>query len=93
MKKIIFVLLFLTFSCENSDLETKKKKLNALKNSLVDTYSKIEKLEKEIILLDSTFIQKNYELVSVSKLDKKSFTNEIELRGNIESRKNVIVVP
>ena len=93
MKKILFVFLFLTLSCENSNLENKKKKLDVLKNSLVETYSEIERLEKEIILLDSTFIQKNYELVSISKLEKKSFINEIELRGNIESRKNVIVVP
>ena len=93
MKKILFLFLFLTLSCENSNLENKKKKLDKLKNSLVETYSEIERLEKEIILLDSTFIKKNYELVSVSKLEKKSFINEIELRGNIESRKNVIVVP
>ena len=93
MKKIHFVLIFFIISCEISDLESKKNKLDALKSSLVETYSEIERLEKEITLLDSTFIQKNYELVSVSRIDKKSFINEIELRGNIESRKNVIVVP
>ncbi len=93
MKKIILSLLVIIFSCENNDLDSKKKKLDNLKNSLVDTYSKIEKLEKEIILLDSSFIQKNYELVSVSKLNNNPFIHEIELRGNIESRKNVIIVP
>ena len=46
-----------------------KKKLDILKNTLVETYSEIEILEKEIILLDSTYLQKNYELVTVSKLN------------------------
>ena len=93
MKKILLPVLVLIFSCENNNLDSKKKKLDVLKNSLVETYSEIERLEKEIILLDSTFIQKNYELVSVSKLNNDPFVHEIELRGNIESRKNVIVVP
>ena len=93
MRKILLPLLLFIFSCENNDIESKKKKLDILKNSLVETYSEIEILEKEIILLDSTFIQKNYELVTVSELNNDPFIHEIELRGNIESRKNVIVVP
>ena len=93
MRKILLPILLLIFSCENNNIESKKKKLDNLKNSLVETYSEIEKLEKEILLLDSTFIQKKYELVTVSKLNNDPFIHEIELRGNIESRKNVIVVP
>ena len=93
MRKILLPILLIIFSCENNNIESKKKKLDDLKNSLVETYSEIEKLEKEILLLDSTFIQKKYELVTVSKLNNDPFIHEIELRGNIESRKNVIVVP
>ena len=92
MKKILFSLLIFMISCQNNDLESKKKKLDNLKNSLVETYSEIEKLEKEITLLDSNFIQKNYELITVAKLNNKPFVHEIELRGNIESRKNVVIV-
>ena len=93
MKKILFSLLTFMISCQNNDLESKKKRLDNLKNSLVETYSEIEKLEKEITLLDSNFIQKNYELITVAKLNNKPFVHEIELRGNIESRKNVVIVP
>ena len=48
MKKILFSLLIFMISCQNNDLESKKKRLDNLKNSLVETYSEIEKLEKEI---------------------------------------------
>ena len=77
MKKILFSLLIFMISCQNNDLESKKKKLDNLKNSLVETYSEIEKLEKEITLLDSNFIQKNYDLVFIcdvnSLISKKFF--------------------
>jgi len=52
MRKILLPLLLFIFSCENNDIESKKKKLDILKNSLVETYSEIEILEKEIILLE-----------------------------------------
>ena len=48
MRKILLPLLLFIFSCENNDIESKKKKLDILKNSLVETYSEIEILEKEI---------------------------------------------
>tara|TARA_B100001057_G_scaffold219494_1_gene219878 strand:+ start:21218 stop:22345 length:1128 start_codon:yes stop_codon:yes gene_type:complete len=93
MKKILIVVVISILSCENNDLDNKKKKLDNLKNSLVETYAQIDALEKEIIELDSNFIQKNYELVSIIKLDNSPFIHEIELRGNVESKKNVVVVP
>ena len=93
MKKILLVVVISILSCENNDLDNKKKKLDNLKNSLVETYAQIDALEKEITELDSNFIQKNYELVSVIKLDNSPFIHEIELRGNVESKKNVVVVP
>ena len=92
MRKILLPILLFIFLAKTMTLKVKKK-LDILKNTLVETYSEIEILEKEIILLDSTYIQKNYELVTVSKLNNDPFIHEIELRGNIESRKNVIVVP
>ena len=66
MKKILFLLTALIFSCENQSLESKKE-VDQLKNSLVEINSEIDKLEKEIIELDSSFIQNNYELISTIK--------------------------
>ena len=68
MRKILLPILLFIFSCENNDIESKKKKLDILKNTLVETYSEIEILEKEIILLDSTYIQKNYRPISETHL-------------------------
>ena len=90
MKKILSVLTILLFSCDSGDLDSKKKKLDDLKNSLVETYSEIDKLEKEISELDSSYNSKNYELVSTSSLNRGLFTSKIELRGNIQSNKNVL---
>jgi len=58
MKKILIVVVISILSCENNDLDNKKKKLDNLKNSLVETYAQIDALEKEITELDSNFIQK-----------------------------------
>ena len=93
MKKILFLLTALIFSCENQSLESKKKKVDQLKNSLVEINSEIDKLEKEIIELDSSFIQNNYELISTIKPINKSFIHEVELRGNVQSKKNILLVP
>ena len=87
MKKILFLFIALIFSCENQSLESKKKKVDQLKNSIVEINSEIDKLEKEIIELDSNFIQNNYELISTIKPNNKSFIHEIELRGNVQSKK------
>ena len=70
MKKILSVLTILLFSCDSGDLDSKKKKLDDLKNSLVETYSEIDKLEIEISELDSSYYSKNYELVSTSSVNR-----------------------
>lgn len=93
MKKILFLFIALILSCENQSLENKKKKVDQLKNSLVEINSEIDKLEKEIIELDSSFIQNNYELISTIKPINKSFIHEVELRGNVQSKKNILLVP
>ncbi len=92
MKKILFMVLIFIISCENNTLEYKKNKLNKLKNSLVEIYTEIDELENEISELDSSFGNKNYELVSVIKPDKKGFIHEIEMRGNVQSKKNILLV-
>ena len=48
--------------------------------------------EKEISELDSSYNSKNYELVSTSSINRGLFISKIELRGNIQSNKNVLIV-
>ena len=59
MKRILYVLAMLLCSCDSGDLDSKKKKLDNLKNSLVETYSQIDQLEREINELDSSYNSKN----------------------------------
>ena len=92
MKRILYVLTMLLCSCDSGDLDSKKKKLDNLKNSLVETYSQIDQLKREISELDSSYNSKNYELISISSPNRGSFTSKIELRGNIQSNKNVLIV-
>jgi len=93
MKKILCLFLTLIFSCENQSLESKKKKVDQLKNSIVEISSEIDKLEKEIIELDSNFRKNNYELISTIQPTKRSFIHEVELRGNVQSKTNILLVP
>ena len=93
MKKITLILTYILFSCDNSSLEQKKKRVDELKNSLVEIYTEIDNLEKEISEFDSTFNNKNYELVSIISPYSGTFSHEISLRGNIQSNMNILIVP
>ena len=79
MKKIIFILTCFIVSCGEPSLDQKKKKVDELKNSLVEIYTEIDNLEKEISELDSTFGNKNYELVSVISPNNGRFSHQITL--------------
>jgi membrane fusion protein, multidrug efflux system len=97
--KVITIVLFsLLVSCtapsENgSELETKKKDLAAAQKEFTALKDKIYKLEKEISEADPAFAQQhnNAILVTTFIAEKKSFEHMVEIRGSVESRKNVLV--
>ena len=92
MKKFLIVILTFIVSCTNDTLDSKKKRVDELKNSLVEIYSEIDMLEDEISLIDSTFGEKNYELVTTIEPSSKEFIHEINLRGNVVSMMNIMIV-
>ena len=92
MKKFLIVILTFIVSCTNDTLDSKKKRVDELKNSLVEIYSEIDMLEEEISLIDSTFGEKNYELVTTIEPSSKEFIHEINLRGNVVSMMNIMIV-
>ena len=92
MKKFLIVILTFIVSCTNDTLDSKKKRVDELKNSLVEIYSEIDMLEDEISLIDSTFGDKNYELVTTIEPSSKEFIHEINLRGNVVSMMNIMIV-
>jgi RND family efflux transporter MFP subunit len=94
---LIIALTVLAVACgapsdDNQNLEAKKKDLEAARKEFASLKEKIEKLEKEISEEDSTFQQtENAILVSTFIAEKKPFEHKVEVRGAVESRKNVLI--
>jgi len=73
-----------------NDIETKKKELETARNEMISLKEKIGSLEKEIVQLDPTFARNNNAvLISTLTLEAKPFEHYVEVRGAVESRKNV----
>lgn len=90
----ILVILVVLAACGNSgtgsDLEAKKKELESARNEMFTLKEKIGNLEKEIIALDPTFARNNNAvLISTWSLEAKPFEHYVDVRGSVESRKNV----
>ncbi len=87
---IIAALLFT--GCQTTiTIDQKKEELKILKDEALDLQQKISTLEKEISEADPDFIRDNSTLVSTIKPINKKFVHKIEVRGSVESRKNIIV--
>ena len=101
MKKINYIITLtilsaLAVACGSASgeqgLAAKKKKLNELQDQSIELKAEIAKLEEEIKAEDPDFQQKKSAvLVSVETLTKKTFTHSVEIRGAVESRKNVLL--
>jgi membrane fusion protein, multidrug efflux system len=97
MKKTYILVTLLAFlaSCNQggSDLETKKKELDEARKEYQDLKEKIDAMEKELSELDPEFAKETDKaiLVSTFSLEKKSFAHQIEVRGSVASRKNVLI--
>tara|TARA_B110000263_G_scaffold241084_1_gene244943 strand:- start:147 stop:1274 length:1128 start_codon:yes stop_codon:yes gene_type:complete len=93
MIKYTFLLLILILlSCSSDTLNSKKERIDELKSSLLELNLELYQLEKEVSLVDSTFGNKRYDLVSTINSEINIFFHEIQLRGNIQSKKNILIV-
>ena len=91
---LLFTLAF-TASCGSAPegVEAKKAELAQAKADLKEMQASITALEQEIKGLDPDF-EKSVEkatLVTAVAVDKQAFKHKIQVRGNIESRTNVII--
>ncbi len=96
LKSFIIVLLTATFllACAGGDeLEQKKAKLEELKSELDDKKSEIAALEEEIREVDPTFgaSQVSEILVATLPASQERFIHQFEVRGSVESKKNVLI--
>ncbi len=90
--KLILIALTSVFACTQSadDAESKKKELDAARTELISLREKIGTLEKEITALDPSFARNNNAvLISTWELEETPFEHFMDVRGAMESRKNV----
>jgi len=90
--KFALIALMIVGACSKptNDVELKKKELEAAKNEMISLKEKIGNLEKELALLDSSFGQNNNAvLITTWMLEAKPFEHYIDVRGAVESNKNV----
>lgn len=78
---------------KNADLETKKKQLEQAQVELAGLKDKIAALEKEIGEADPAFAQQINKAILVTTFvaEKKPFEHKVEVRGSVESRKNILI--
>jgi len=76
-----------------NDLESKTLKLAELRTQVRELENKMKQLESEIAMVDPEYGQNtnNIVLVSSSRVKPTKFEHKIEIRGTVESRKNVII--
>ena len=87
---ILFALII--FSCEQTDeIETKKGELTEAKEQLFTLKSKISKLERELVELGVVEVNTHLTLVSTITIDKKPFYHQVDIRGAVQSRNNVLI--
>jgi RND family efflux transporter MFP subunit len=92
----ILIITALIGSCSGDnggDLEKKKAKLDALRTESNNLKAEIRALEAEIVAIDPSFgkNENNIILVSASPIQQGSFEHKVEIRGAVQSRKNVMM--
>ena len=92
IKYTFLFLILILLSCSSDTLNSKKERIDELKSSLLELNLELYQLEKEVSLVDSTFGNKRYDLVSTINSEINIFFHEIQLRGNIQSKKNILIV-
>ncbi|MEQ9426039.1 MAG: efflux RND transporter periplasmic adaptor subunit [Cyclobacteriaceae bacterium] len=91
---LIAPLAIMLNACGNGDeLEAKKAELTDVRTQIADLTNQAKQLETEIAELDPEYGQNdgNVVLVSTTAVNPSKFEHKIEVRGTVESRKNVMV--
>lgn len=88
----IFSLLAISCSTNVSEVDQKKAELDEARAQMDELRVTISDLEKEIKAIDPTFMATNNAiLVSLFDLKKGDFEHRVEVRGSVESRKNITI--
>lgn len=94
-KYLLIVIVAVATACGQggSDVAAKKKELEAARAEYQTLKEKIDKLEKEVTELDPEFAAQNNKAILVSTFtpEPQLFVHKTEVRGSVESRKNVLL--
>ena len=93
LKNLAFILLALViFSCEQTDeIKAKQSELSQAKEELFTLKSKITRLEAELVELGFVEANPNLTLVSTISVNPKLFLHQVDVRGAVQSRNNVLI--
>jgi len=86
---IIAALIALLFSCSQSDTKAKEEQLAEYKKELSILKKKISKLEKEL----AAQAGKNVVNVYVEPVEPREFKHYVDVSGNVNADKNIVVSP
>lgn len=84
---------FVACGGETTDTETVKKNLHDKKQELIALKTEITELEEKLIQMDSAYAQEKDKsiLVALKSVKPKAFIHNIEVRGSVESQRNVMI--
>lgn len=89
---IVLTLLSFTACEDKKSIEFKKAQLEEKKQALATLRTEIALLEKEIVAIDATFFENTNEILVASiPVTPQPFVHQIEVRGTVQSRKNVLL--
>jgi RND family efflux transporter MFP subunit len=87
---LVFTVILAACSSQSADdVAGKKAELEKARKELSDVRAKVVALEKEIAVLDPSFAPNNAILVAPVKITKTTFEHLVDVRGAVESRRNV----
>ncbi|MCU0396824.1 MAG: efflux RND transporter periplasmic adaptor subunit [Cyclobacteriaceae bacterium] len=80
-------------SGSDNSLDSKKKELESAQKELASLKERITTLEKEISAADPEFAKQHNKAILVSTFvaERKPFEHKVEIRGSVESRRNVLI--
>lgn len=97
MKNLLIITLltglFVTSCTEKPEVEQKKEELKGYQAEIKELKNKISTLETEIVVLDPSYGKKEIKKTLITAVDIKPtyFEHKVEMRGSVESRRNVTI--
>ena len=88
----IILLAFVILACGQADeIEAKKAELTKAKEELFELKSQITMLEADLVELGVVEVNTNLTMVSTILVNQKPFYHNVDIRGSVQSKNNVLI--